>query len=67
MGIINRFKNLLRGIKVALQQYVVPFDISKYGKLGRYSVVKSNSSLVPENMYIDDWCIIQDKVNFYLT
>lgn len=64
MRIINRLKNLRRGIKVAVQQYVAPFDISKYGKLGRYCVVKSNSSLVPGNMYIDDWCIIQDKVNF---
>lgn len=64
MGIIKSLKNLRRGIIVALQQFVAPFDISNYGKLGRYSVVKSNSSLVPRNMYIDDWCIIQDRVNF---
>lgn len=64
MGIINRLKNLRRGINVAFQLFVAPFDISKYGKLGRYSVVKSNSSLVSRNMFIDDWCVIQDRVNF---
>jgi hypothetical protein len=50
MVIIDWLKNLCRGIKVAFQQFVVPFDISKYGKIGQHSVVKSNSSLVPRNM-----------------
>lgn len=64
MRTIDKLKNFRRGIKVVLQQFVVPLDLSKYGKLGLHSVVKANSSLVPRNMYLDDWCVIQDRTNF---
>jgi acetyltransferase-like isoleucine patch superfamily enzyme len=47
-----------------MNQYVNPYDTRRYGKIGNYSIVKNNSCLVPKNIYIDDYVIIQDQTNF---
>ena len=36
----------------------------KFGKYGNNTIVKRDSTLVPKNMYLDDYVIVQDKTNF---
>lgn len=64
MSLLLKFQSIYRGFRVLFKQFVTPLDNSKYGKLGQFSIVKTNSCIVPSNMFIDDWCVIQDQINF---
>lgn len=46
------------------KQYIEPYNKKKYGRIGKQSIVKNNSLLVPENMFIDDYVVIQEQTNF---
>lgn len=37
---------------------------SDFGAIGKNCLISSDSVLVPRNIFIDDFCIIQNKVNF---
>lgn len=62
--LIRRVKSLYCGYRSILKQYVFPYDYGRYGELGDYSLIQNNSSLVQENIFADDYVIIQDKTNF---
>ena len=36
----------------------------RFAAIGKHSYVNPNSQLVPENMYLDDYVVIQDNTNF---
>lgn len=57
-------RNLLRGLRSILRQYVEPYNRKKYAKIGKHSIVAGNTHVVPGNMEIDDYCVIQDRLNF---
>ena len=38
--------------------------IKKYAKIGEHTIIASNTHVVPRNMVIDDYCVIQDRLNF---
>lgn len=54
---INRLKNILglTGVR---------YKMEDFGRIGLHTIVKQNSQLVPANMYLDDYVIIQDGNNF---
>lgn len=64
MGILTKLKRIKAGVRLIKQQYIAPFDTSKYGKVGKHSIIKSNSTLIKQNIYVDDYCLIQDQLNF---
>lgn len=51
-------------IKKLLKLYKPQYKIEDFGKIGPHTIVKQNSQLVPSNMYLDDYVIIQDGNNF---
>lgn len=64
MLVFNYLRRLRTGIINIITQYVNPYDRSKYGRIGEHSIVKSNSLLVQEKMYLGDYVIIQEQTNF---
>lgn len=40
------------------------YDINQFGAIGQHCYIGSDSLLVPENIYMEDYSIIQNKVNF---
>lgn len=63
MGILTKLKQLKAGLRLIKQQYIAPYDTSGYGKVGKHSIIKSNSILKKQNIYVDDYCLIQDQLN----
>lgn len=61
---IHLAKRILRGFRLIIKQYVEPYNIKSYAKIGRHSVIAGNSHVVPCNMEIADYCVIQDRLNF---
>jgi len=61
---LNHLKRLKAGFHNIVVQYFKPYNRKKYGKIGEHSIVKSNSLLVPENMFLDDYVVIQEQTNF---
>ena len=57
-------RRLLGGFRTIYQQYVEPYDKKKYTKIGKHTIVAGNTHVVPRNMEIDDYCVIQDRLNF---
>ena len=57
-------RRLLGGFRIIFQQYVVPYNKKKYAKIGEHTIIAGNTHVVPENMEIDDYCVIQDRLNF---
>lgn len=57
-GMFRRVKNHLSKKK----QHV--FSASKYGRIGEHTIVKPGSQLIPSNMYLDDYVLIQNGNNF---
>lgn len=37
---------------------------NRFARIGKHSIVMHNSQLVPENMYLDDYVVIQNNINF---
>lgn len=64
MGLINWLKRFKFGLSIIYKQYVAPLDPSGYGRLGKNSIIKNNSSLIKQNIIVDDWVVIQDHLNF---
>lgn len=64
MSLLRYIRRLRAGLNNITIQYVAPYDRTKYGKIGEHSIVKSNSLLVPENMFLDDYVVIQEHTNF---
>lgn len=64
MSLLEYIRRLRAGLNNITIQYVKPYDRTKYGKIGEHSIVKSNSLLVPKNMFIDDYVVIQEHTNF---
>ncbi len=60
----NLIRNLRRGFYSILNQYVKPYDLKRYARIGNHSIVAGNTHVVPQNMEIDDYCVIQDRLNF---
>ena len=61
---LGKLKSIKAGLNKVWAQYVSPYNRRKFAKIGKHSVVQSGSTLVPENMIIDDHCVIQDHINF---
>ena len=59
--LLKQFVNIIREPYWATQERQWK---NKFGKYGNHTVVKRDSTLVPKNMYLDDFVIIQDKTNF---
>lgn len=57
-------RRLLGGFRTIYQQYVEPYDKKKYAKIGNHTIIAGNTHVVPRNMEIDDYCVIQDRLNF---
>lgn len=57
-------RRLLGGFRTIYQQYVEPYNKKKYAKIGEHTIIASNTHMVPRNMEIDDYCVIQDRLNF---
>ena len=57
-------RNLLRGLRSILAQYVDPYNLKEYAKIGDHTIIAGNTHVVPGNMEIDDYCVIQDRLNF---
>lgn len=55
---------LLGGLRTIYQQYVEPYDKKKYAKIGNHTIIAGNTHVVPRNMEIEDYCVIQDRLNF---
>jgi len=57
----------IRAIKHLMYQlwnrYCIAFDRDSFGKIGPFSEVKSDSILVPQNIFIDDHVLIQNGIN----
>lgn len=64
INIIQWIKAFYCGYQSILMQYVLPLVKQKYGKLGINSFVKNNSTIVQQNIYADDFVLIQDQINF---
>lgn len=70
--VLFRMINIMRSIKYKVNReflriyyaFFSSYPKWSFGKLGRCSVIGKNSDLVPQNMYIDDFCFIQNRVNF---
>lgn len=60
----GKLKSIKAGLNKVWAQYISPFNRRKYGAIGKHSIVQSGSTLVQENMIIDDNCVIQDHINF---
>lgn len=58
MKIINHIKALI--CRIAHPQY----ESKQFGAIGEHCYIGSDSSLVPENIYMEDYTIIQNRVNF---
>ncbi len=58
------YRRLYKGLRAFIKQYVDPNNRKLYAKIGTHSIVGINSHIVPQNMYVDDYCVIQDQVNF---
>lgn len=56
--------NFRNGIKKLYAQYIGVYNDKSFGKKGRYSIVASDSSLNQNNVFIDDYCVIQSQTNF---
>ena len=61
---INFILRIKKALLTIYSQYYAPLNCEKYGRIGKHSVIRNNSILNHSNMYIDDWCIIQDQTNF---
>ena len=57
-------RRLLGGFRTIYQQYVESYDKKKYAKIGNHTIIAGNTHVVPRNMEIDDYCVIQDRLNF---
>lgn len=57
-------RRLLGGFRTIYQQYVEPYNKKEYAKIGEHTIIASNTHVVPRNMVIDDYCVIQDRLNF---
>lgn len=57
-------KKYIWGLRSLYSQYISPYIDSNYGKFGKHTIVLNNSILVKQNMYLDDYVVIQNKVNF---
>ncbi len=57
-------RRLLGGFRTIYQQYVEPYNKKKYAKIGEHTIIASNTHVVPRNMEIEDYCVIQDRLNF---
>lgn len=57
-------RRLLGGFRTIYQQYVEPYNKKKYAKIGEHTIIASNTYMVPRNMKIEDYCVIQDRLNF---
>lgn len=51
-------------VKKLIKHNVVKYKIQDFAKIGPHTIVKQNSQLVPSNMYLDDYVLIQDGNNF---
>lgn len=58
------FKRLKAGFHSITIQYVNPYNRKLFGRIGKFTIVKNNSLLVPENMFLDDYVVIQELTNF---
>lgn len=63
MGFLFRIKCIKAGIVQLFKQYVSPLYLSGYGKVGKHCIISNNSAFNKKNLYIDDYCIIQDQLN----
>ncbi len=61
------FKYLLHirsGLKKIYAKYIGIYNEKSYGKIGYKSIIANDSSLVSQNVFIDDYCVIQSQTNF---
>lgn len=61
---INRVKSIHNGIIRWYSQYIGVCNDDAFGGKGKHSIVASNSSLKQNNVFIDDYCVIQSQTNF---
>ena len=64
MGLLSEFKRIKAGISLLYRQYVSPLAKSGYGKIGKNSIIMNNSIINKQNIFVDDYCVIQDQLNF---
>lgn len=60
MSLKQAIKNIINPIR---KRKEIKFRES-FAQIGKATIVKSNSQLVPRNMYLDDYVLIQDNNNF---
>lgn len=58
------FNKIVNRISSVLQQRKMNKLRRQFGRIGNHTYVKLNSQLVPKNMFLDDYVVIQDHVNF---
>lgn len=60
----KRISFLKHGFTRLYSQYFAVLDRRKYGNIGIHSIIANDSNLIPENMFVDDYCVIQSGINF---
>lgn len=64
MRVFSGIKNIKAGLYLLYKQYISPLNKSGYGRIGEHSVIKNNTTINKKNVFIGDYCIIQDQINF---
>ena len=64
MKVVKKLLEIYKGLRKIYAQYVGVYNDRAYGKKGIHTIVANDSSLVRQNMYLDDYCVVQGQTNF---